>query len=122
MSDSSSSTAQWVILEAMGHRVVTGRYYLENGLHRVDILDPSPDAGPNDFIRSEWYGNAGIFCITPVTEAAARLMAQKCTIPAAVPWDVHRQLKQLAAPAEPVETDFDDDDDDDLDMEDWHAD
>ena len=128
MSDNSSTT-QWVILEAMGHKVVAGRYFFENGLHRVDIPDVSPDAGPADFVRTECYGTAGIYCITTVIEEAARLMAQKCQIPEAIPWDIRRELKQLAGPAEPIEVapfdddPFDDDDDgDDLDLEDWHAD
>ena len=108
MSEKSSSThsTQWVILEAMGHKSVAGRYYFENGLHRVDIPDVSPDAGPEDFVRTERYGNAGIYCITSVTESSARVMAQKCQIPSAVPWDIQRQLKRLAAPAEPVEGDY----------------
>lgn len=57
------SADRWVILEAMGHIKVAGRYYVENGLHRVDIPDPSD---PNLY-RTEWYGNAAIFRITPLT-------------------------------------------------------
>jgi hypothetical protein len=91
---------KWVILEAMGHNVVAGRYFIDNGLHRVDIPDVSPEAEPGAFIRSEWYGNAAIFRITPVTEETARLMARQCTIPEAIPWDVRRELQKLAAPGE----------------------
>lgn len=96
--------SKWVILEAMGHNVVAGRYFIDNGLHRVDIPDVSPDAEPGTFIRSEWYGNAAIFRITPVTEEAARLMARNCTIPEAIPWDIRRELTKLAAPGEQVES------------------
>lgn len=91
---------KWVILEAMGHRVAAGRYFIDNGLHRVDIPDVSPEAEPGSFVRSEWYGNAAIFCITPVTEEAARLMAGRCTIPEAIPWDVRRELTKLVGPGE----------------------
>lgn len=91
---------KWVILEAMGHRVAAGRYFIDNGLHRVDIPDVSPEAEPGSFVRSEWYGNVAIFCITPVTEEAARLMAGRCTIPEAIPWDVRRELTKLVGPGE----------------------
>lgn len=89
-----------MILEAMGRNVVAGRYFIDNGLHRVDIPDVSPSAPPGSFIRSEWYGNGAIFRITPVTEEAARLMAKGCAIPEAIPWDVRTQLERLAAPGE----------------------
>jgi hypothetical protein len=79
---------------------VAGRYFVDNGLHRVDIPDVSPDAPPGSFIRTEWYGNGAVFRITPVTEEAARLMAKGCTIPDAIPWDVRSQLERLAAPGE----------------------
>lgn len=94
------NTDKWVILEAMGRNVVAGRYFIDNGLHRVDIPDVSPNAAPGTFIRSEWYGNGAIFRITPVTEEAARIMAKGCTIPEAIPWDVRAQLQRLAAPGE----------------------
>lgn len=90
---------EWVILEAMGHIKVAGRYFVENGLHRVDIPDPSD---PNLF-RTEWYGNAAIFRITPVDELTARHVAKQSVIPDAIPWDAMRYIKQLAAPQETIE-------------------
>lgn len=90
---------RWVILEAMGHIKVAGRYYVENGLHRVDIPDP---AEPERY-RTEWFGNAAIFRITPVDELTARKVAASSVIPDAIPWDVTRQLRQLAAPRETIE-------------------
>lgn len=94
---------EWVILEAMGHTRIAGRYFNENGLHRVDVPDTSKEADPNRFIRTERYGSGAIFRITTVTEEAARLVAKQCVIPEAIPWDVRHELKQLAAPAEVVE-------------------
>jgi hypothetical protein len=91
----STDNGQWIILEAMGHQVVGGRYIFENGLHRVDIPDTSPDAPPDRFTRSEYYGAPAIFRITPVTEEAARLVAKSNIIPEAIPWDVRRELRQL---------------------------
>lgn len=93
------SAERWVILEAMGHIKVAGRYYVENGLHRVDIPDP---ADPNLY-RTEWYGNAAIFRITPIDELTARKVAASSVIPDAIPWDVRSQLKQLVAPQETIE-------------------
>jgi hypothetical protein len=89
----------WVILESMGHGRVAGKYYIENGLHRVDIPDPS---NPDNY-RTEWYGNAAIFRITPVDELTARKAAAQSVIPEAVPFDVRHQLKQLVAPQETLE-------------------
>lgn len=103
MTDNEKPDLKWVILEAMGHQKVGGVYYFENGLHRVDIPDTSPDAPPDRFIRSEYYGNPAIFRITPVTEEAARLVAKSNIIPDAIPWDVRHELKQLAAPQETIE-------------------
>ncbi len=105
MSDTTTNGAtptnpdRWVILEAMGHIRVAGRYYVENGLHRVDIPDPSD---PERY-RTEWYGNAAIFRITPVDEITARRVAASSVIPDAIPWDVAHSLKQLAAPQETIE-------------------
>lgn len=97
MSESQNGT--WVILESMGHGRVAGRYYVENGLHRVDIPDPTE----LERYRTEWYGNAAIFRITPVDEMTARKVAAQSVIPEAIPWDVRHQLKQLAAPKETLE-------------------
>lgn len=119
---------RWVILEAMGHIKVSGRYYVENGLHRVDIPDPSD---PERY-RTEWFGNAAIFRITPVDELTARKVAASSVIPDAIPWDVRHQLKQLAAPQETIEAmedlgpdgqgaAFDYDPDDDMNDEDYEA-
>jgi len=90
---------RWVILEAMGHIKVAGRYYVENGLHRVDIPDPSDP----QLYRTEWFGNAAIFRITPVDELTARKVAASSVIPDAIPFDVRYQLRQLAAPGETIE-------------------
>jgi len=94
-----SENSTWVILEAMGHIRVAGRYYVENGLHRVDIPDPTE---PERY-RTEWYGNAAIFRISPVDELTARKVAAQSVIPEAIPWDIRHQLKQLAAPEETLE-------------------
>lgn len=94
---------EWVILEAMGHRTAAGRYYFENGLHRIDVPDVSPGAAPDSFVRTERYGGASIYCITSVDEATARTVAKQNTIPEAIPWDVRRELAKLAAPGEQVQ-------------------
>lgn len=91
---------EWVILEAMGHRTAAGRYYFENGLHRVDVPDTSPDAAPDSFVRTERYGGGSIYCITSVDEVTARTVAKRNAIPEAIPWDVRSELKKLAAPGE----------------------
>ena len=99
-------TVRWVILEAMGHIKVAGRYFMENGLHRVDIPDPTDST----LYRTEWYGNVAIFRITPVDELTARHIAKQSVIPDAIPWDVTNHFKQLVAPQETIEGQVEDDD------------
>lgn len=94
-----TQNAPWVILESMGHGKVAGRYYFENGLHRVDIPDPTD----LDRFRTEWYGNAAIFRITPVDETTALAVARGCVIPDALPFDVRYQLQRLVSPQETLE-------------------
>jgi hypothetical protein len=125
---------EWVILEAMGHRTLAGRYFFENGLHRIDIPDVSPEATPGAFIRTERYGGGSIYCITSVDEATARTVAKRNAIPEAIPWDVRGELKKLTAPGEQLALvardtgpdDYDDDlkqsDDEDYGYEDYGAD
>lgn len=91
---------EWVILEAMGHNRVAGRYFSENGLHRVDVPNP---AEPDRFIRTGRYGPGSIFRITSVDEATARLVARQCLIPEAIPWNAQAELRRLAAPGETLE-------------------
>lgn len=93
------STDEWVIFEALGHVRVAGRYYVENGLHRVDIPDPTE---PERY-RTERFGAGSIYRITSVDEVTARAVARQCVIPEAIPWDVRRELRQLAAPQETIE-------------------
>lgn len=101
MSDDQNNQTEWVILEAMGHNRVAGRYFNENGLHRVDIPDPADSAR---FMRTERYGSSAIFRITTVDEATARLVARQCLIPEAIPWDARRELVKLTAPKEILES------------------
>lgn len=97
MSQEAQNT-EWVIFEAMGHVLVAGRYFYERDLHRIDI-----PIGEDRF-RTERFGSGAIYRITTVTEETARLVAKKAVIPEAIPWDARRELLQLAAPGESVES------------------
>jgi hypothetical protein len=92
------SSAQWAIIEVMGHGKAAGRYCVENGLHRVDI--PQEDGS----YHTKYYGNGAIFCITMVDEAAARLVAKQLRATEQQPigvWSLRQELKRLQTPAGP---------------------
>lgn len=97
--DQNGQNQEWVIFEAMGHVRVAGRYYFENGLHRIDI----PDSTEIEHYRTERFGSGSVYRITSVDELTARTVARQCVIPDAIPWDIRRELKQLAAPGETIE-------------------
>lgn len=94
---------EWVILEAMGHRTTAGRYSFENGLHRVDVPDVSPEAEPGAFVSTQRFGGEAIYCITTVDEATARKIARECQVPDAIPFDLRRELRKLAGPGEQLQ-------------------
>lgn len=97
--DQNGQNQEWVIFEAMGHVRVAGRYYFENGLHRIDIPDPAEI----ERYRTERFGSGSVYRITSVDELTARTVARQCVIPDAIPWDIRRELKQLTAPGETIE-------------------
>lgn len=93
----------WATLEALGHQKTAGRYYYQNGLHRIDIPDTSSDADPDTFVRTELYGENAIFRITFVDEQTARIaVAQWTNIPAVITWEMKREMQKLIGPSEPV--------------------
>ena len=68
---------EWAILELMGHRRLAG-YVTEEEIGgssfiRVDV--PEDEVSKND--TTQFYSPAAVYCITPTTEEAARLVASR---------------------------------------------
>lgn len=77
MTEAPETTAYtgWAVLELMGHRRLAG-YVSEAAQYgtaqiRIDI--PTEDGQPP---ITQFYGGASIYCLTPVTEEAARAVAK----------------------------------------------
>jgi hypothetical protein len=115
---------EWVIFEALGKKVFAGRYFFENGLHRLDV----PIPGEENKFRTHRFGEGAVYCITSVTEESARAVAARCYVPDPVPWDVVRDIEKqvkanlmLQLPAPDDDGDYEEDYDDDYDDSDETA-
>jgi len=85
----------WAILELMGHRRLAGllseQTIAGGSFIRLDVPHPSGDA--DDFAATQFYSPSAVYCITPTSEATARLAAkgnhvapvQRWELPAAEP-------------------------------------
>lgn len=114
----------WARVDLFGHNQRVGKLSVTNTgveiLYRLDI--PSRDGGTT----TEFYGKGAVYSIMPVSEEAARLIAQKLGPLAPITmWDLPEQwrnaiqaYKALPAPVEQggeYDTSDRDDDEDDLD-------
>jgi hypothetical protein len=74
-----TETAQWGIVELMGHKVVAGQIQksemLGKPMLRVDV--PGIDAQPG---FTQFYGEAAIYCVTFTSEDVARRTAEQCRV------------------------------------------
>ena len=119
MADETKASAfeGWAILELMGHRRLAG--YLSDAvvggvaLLRIDVPNndwkPGVD-GSQEWVATQCYSGASIYCITPTTEAIARKVATSCHPAPVTAWEL-RPERTLPAPRASDE-DFDDHEDD----------
>lgn len=96
----SAKFSEWCVLELMGHRRLAGRVTEDTiagaGVLRLDV--PGEDGEPD---VTQFYAPSALYCLTPVTEAVARAMAQRYR-----PVPVHRyELPALVAPERPAHHD-----------------
>jgi hypothetical protein len=94
MSEESRPYEGWAIVELMGHRRLAGivSQAEQYGVAMLRLDVPEVDGGQ---AATQFYGGTSIYCITPTTEEAARLVARR-NVPAPVQtWE----LPRAAAPA-----------------------
>jgi hypothetical protein len=95
---SSAVVASWAVLELMGHRQAIGRIsettIAGRQMIRIDRIDTEPES-------PQYYGPESVYCLTPVTEEQARLLAK------------NRYKTHVVPPALTAALDDDDDEDDD---------
>jgi hypothetical protein len=88
--DVKSTFAEWVILELMGHRRLAG-YLTEQeiageGFLRLDV--PKDDGTLLERVATQFYRPAAVYCITPCSEATARLVAKGAHIGPVQRWEL----------------------------------
>lgn len=97
MSDESKPAEVWAVLELMGHVKLAGRIGEEEKfggrLGRIDV--PTPDGG---FV-TRYFGAAGVYSLTVVSERVARDVAAGCRPQPVSEWDYPKSLP--AGPAAP---------------------
>jgi hypothetical protein len=70
----------WAILELMGHRRLGG-YVTETelagqGVLRLDVPRPLPwQHGEGPWVATQFYSPSALYCLTPTSEDAARVVA-----------------------------------------------
>lgn len=89
---------QWALVELFGHQQIAGIVSEQTiggcSFVRVDVPDTEHSKGFTKF-----YGNGAIYAITPCSEEAARIAAQKLEIRPISQWIVPDKL-QLPEPAQ----------------------
>ncbi len=72
-------TAQWGIVELMGHKVVAGRISKDEMLGKPMLRVDVPASGAfQEF--TQFYGEAAIYCVTFTSEEVARRTAEQCKV------------------------------------------
>ena len=73
--------SEWAICELMGHRKLAGRVSeatLAGGaFFRIDVPGVPTEGEPDPVIATQFYSPAAVYCITPVSEEHARMMAKR---------------------------------------------
>lgn len=102
----------WAIVELMGHRKIVGRISEEirfgTVFCRIDVPEVPHGYGENAHgtipAFTQYYGGSSIYCLTPVSENIARLIAQKDQQRPVQPWDIPN-LPQIPVRI-PTQTEF----------------
>ena len=67
----------WAVVELMGHRKLAG-YVKEQSIAGAGFLRLDVPGGEDGKGTSKFYAPAAVYCITPMTELLARLLALNC--------------------------------------------
>src|SRR4051794_11369882 len=86
--EQNGSFAQWAILELMGHRRLGG--FVQEvqvagaGFLRIDI----PGDAVGEVHSTQFYPPASVYCLTPVSEEAAKIVAQRSRPEPVTRWEL----------------------------------
>lgn len=114
MNDSDEKYVGWSVLELMGHRRLGG-YVSETTLAggaflRIDV----PGDADGEVHSTQYYSPGSVYCLTPCSEEAAKIVARKSRPEPVHQWELPRPRGQNGEDIH-AERDYgrDDDDDDD---------
>lgn len=90
MTDEKTGYESWSILELMGHRRLGG-FVREvqvagAGFLRIDV----PGDTEGETHSTQFYPPSSVYCLTPVSEAAARIVAKSCRPEPVATWEIPR--------------------------------
>lgn len=83
----------WAILEIMGHKRYAG-YISEHVMGGASFVRVDVPAHGDCQAFSKMFGASSIYCITPVSEAAARIAAGKLEEQPLSEWDIPDEWRQ----------------------------
>jgi hypothetical protein len=112
----------WCLLELMGHRRLGG--FISEvtvagaGMLKIDI----PGDGPGEVYATQYYPPSSVYCLTPCSEEAARIVAAKNRPAPVASWEIPRlpsrvteeeaSVRQSASDPDTAYDDRDESDDD----------
>ena len=104
--DSKETFEGWCILELMGHRRIGG-YVREQqiagaGFLRIDV--PGSDSEP-EVVATQFYPPSSVYCLTPTTEAMARVVATNHKPEPVSRWEIQQPKLPTAAVDQPYTDD-----------------
>jgi len=111
-------SAQWGIVELMGHKVVAGRISKDEMLGKPMLrVDVPATASFGEF--TQFYGESALYCVTFTSEEVAQRTAEQCRVnpvsvyvPDLVTREQLEQLKRRQLPAGSNDDDSNDPDED----------
>lgn len=100
--------ASWAIMELMGHRRLAGKVTVQElagaRFFRIDIPSRATKKedqveNPPEFISTQFFGPAAIYCLTPTTEEIARAVAVESNPAPINQWELRRLMPPPPVPA-----------------------
>lgn len=87
MSETTSKIESWAIIEFFGHKKMAGIATTENFGPSVMLRVDIPET-PRQPAFTQYYGMSSIYCLSPVTEEAARKTAESLNVAPPIPYEL----------------------------------
>jgi hypothetical protein len=87
MTEAKEEFAEWAILELMGHRRLAG-YLTEQEIGGTSFLRLDVPGDNGETKATQFYSGSAVYCITPTSEATARLVAQGARVGPVQRWEL----------------------------------